>query len=164
MNCAPRCNVPVFARCLVVIAAAFDVIGCASSESPVAPSRTTAVSAPTTEAPRAIDATELLDRAIAAFGGPEARRLLRHGYVNMKIDGEFPGLSEQFGAQSVMFDAHFDLPDFERRDIYADANGEHLLIISNSGILWAGDGSGKGTQLPTPPASAYRGPLLVCII
>jgi hypothetical protein len=148
-------------RCLIVVAALEFLIGCNSSDAPTEPLRTSAGPAATSGARHAPDPAELVDQAITAFGGADGRELLRRGYVKLKIDGELPGLSEQFSGKPITFEAHFDLPDFERRDIYAEADGEHLLIISNSGRLWAGDKTGKGTELPAPPPSAYHGPFLV---
>ena len=110
------------------------------------------------------DAEQLVKRAISAMGGPKARKLLRRGYVKMTLEGKIPQLVEQFGDSHLTFEAYFDLPGFERRDVYADPEANHLIIVTNKDSMWIGDEKGTGKRMPSPPASVYRGPLLIGIL
>jgi hypothetical protein len=110
------------------------------------------------------DARRIVDQAILAVGGPEARQVFRCGYVKMRIEGDLPGITERFGQGGLAFEAYFDLPDFERRDIYRDRDGEHLLIITNSGTLWIGNQTGSGNTMRAPAPEVYKGPLLISIL
>jgi hypothetical protein len=133
--------------------------GCADSESLIqldAPNAS--VTNPAIDVRRVHEAERVIDRAIAPLGGPNARELLRRGHVKMTAAGPF---AEEFGTETVTFEACFDLPDFERRDVYSDPDGKHLIIITNSGNLWIGDQTGKGSLMPAPPQEVYRGPFLV---
>ncbi|HQX49669.1 MAG TPA: hypothetical protein PLR25_07160, partial [Planctomycetaceae bacterium] len=110
------------------------------------------------------DAHRVVDQAIATLGGPQGRSFLRRGSMIMEIHGEMPGLSQQFGTDTLTFAAQFDLPDFERREIYGDSQQDHMLIITNSGTMWSGNQNGVGRSMPAPPPQMYRGPFLVGII
>jgi len=110
------------------------------------------------------EARQIVDDAIAAFGGSAAQALIRRGYVKIKIVGEVAGISEKFGTNEITLESYFDLPDYERRDFYGDPLGEHFLCITNSGRLWVGDQTGTGNVMPAPPKSVYRGPLTLAII
>lgn len=151
-------------RCLFLIVAANLFVGCTKSAppSPLAslPSASRGSNAPASGP----DAHQIVEQAIAAFGGTDARLLLRRGYVKMMLAGDLPEVSERFGTDTLTFEAYFDLPDFERRDIYGDPDGEHFLAISNSGRLWTGNQAGKGQQMSAPPRTVYRGPFLVGIM
>jgi hypothetical protein len=108
-----------------------------------------------------LGARQIVDRAIAALGGPDIRDVLRRGHVKLTIEGDVPGAAEWFGKGPLTFEAHFDLPRFERRDIYAAPEGEHLLIITNSRTIWFRDPTGKGSKMRAPPPEVYKGPFLI---
>lgn len=149
---------------LNLITAALLFAGCSGSESPPAAASRTGGIADLSAAAAPRDARHIVDQAIAAFGGSDARNLLRRGSVKMIVVGDLPGMSEQFETDTLTFDAHFDLPDFERRDIYGAPDGRHLIFITNSGTLWIGNDDGKGQAGTAPPAELYRGPFLIGIM
>jgi hypothetical protein len=158
---------PQIRTSLLIIATIHLIVGCAESPQQTAP------------APQSIEndknkvaivegqqsnARQVVDDAIEAFGGSAATALIRRGYVKIKIVGEMPGLSEKFGTNEITMESYFDLPDYERRDVYGVPQGEHFLSITNSGRLWVGDQAGRGKVMPAPPKSVYRGPLNLAII
>ncbi|MCA9071313.1 MAG: hypothetical protein KDA84_20435 [Planctomycetaceae bacterium] len=111
-----------------------------------------------------LDGPAIFDLAISAFGGKEAQRVLRSGSVEMKVLGDFPGLSETFDSDTITFKVQFDLPNFERREAYGDPENKRMIFITNSGTLWIGDQNGMGRTMQAPAPDIYPGPLIIGIM
>jgi hypothetical protein len=144
-------------RLLLLIFGGTHFLGCAE---PNPPAPTPIASGSSTAAGAQSDAARIVDQAIAALGGTDARTLFSHGRIKLKIAGANPDFFQPLGTDWAIVELYFDSPDFERREIYAEPGGDHLLYITNFDMVWFRDREGNDQLVTRPKLPAGVGGVL----
>ncbi|MEX1232344.1 MAG: hypothetical protein WEB58_19015 [Planctomycetaceae bacterium] len=110
------------------------------------------------------EAMRVIDEAIEAMGGLDAFQHTQQGYVKWQTIGKQPGISKVHSSETVTAEVYFDLPDFHRREMYADPTKEHGLIITNAETTWVGTNAGQGRRVPTSPLEMFHAPFTAAVM
>ena len=101
-------------------------------------------------------AIEVLDQAIAAYGGQPARERLKRCRITSRCVTRIPAVASEAWTNAIIEDS-FSYPDKWRRVVRSESDGKEVLLsVLNAGNLWARF-PGKGVQsMPLPPAAMRK--------
>jgi hypothetical protein len=106
---------------------------------------------------------DILDQAIAAYGGQPAREKLKRCRIASRCITRIPAIASEAWTNAIIEDS-FSYPDKWRRVVRSESDGKEVLLsVLNAGDLWARF-PGKRVQTMPLPGANMRKPAVIATL